>query len=120
MTLRTHYSTIVLGCGGAGSAALYWLARRVGGDVLGIEQYPLFHGFGGSQDHSRMIRLAYHNERYVRLAPHAYEAWAVLADESGVNPVRLTGGVIIAGKNSAYAPVLEEYAHSNGFGRRPV
>jgi sarcosine oxidase len=110
MTLRTHYPTIVLGCGGAGSAALYWLARRVGSEVLGIEQFPLFHGNGGSQDHSRIIRLAYHDARYARLAPHAYEAWAVLADESGVNPVRLTGGVIIAGKESAYAPLVEEYA----------
>ncbi len=110
MTLRTHYPTIVLGCGGAGSAALYWLARRAGGEVLGIEQYPLFHGNGGSQDHSRIIRLAYHDARYVHLAPHAYEAWAVLADESGVNPVRLTGGVIIAGKEGPYAPVVEEYA----------
>jgi sarcosine oxidase len=110
VTLRTHYPTIVLGCGGAGSAALYWLARRAGGEVLGIEQYPLFHGNGGSQDHSRIIRLAYHDTRYAQLAPHAYEAWAVLADESGVNPVRLTGGVIIAGKESPYAPVVEEYA----------
>lgn len=112
MTLRTHYPTIVLGCGGAGSAALYWLARRAGGEVLGIEQFPLFHGNGGSQDHSRIIRLAYHDEHYARLAPHAYEAWAVLADESGVNPVRLTGGVIIAGKESPYAPVVEQYAAS--------
>ncbi len=110
MTLRTHYPTIVIGCGGAGSAALYWLARRAGGEVLGIEQYPLFHGNGGSQDHSRIIRLAYHDARYVHLAPHAYEAWAVLADDSGVNPVRLTGGVVIAGKESPYAAVVETYA----------
>ena len=52
-----HYEAIVVGCGGLGSAALYWLSRELGGSVLGIEQFKLGHGRGASQDHSRIIRL---------------------------------------------------------------
>lgn len=107
---RTHYPTIVLGCGGIGSAALYWLARRTGGDVLGIEQHALVHPFGASQDYSRIIRLAYHNVTYARLAAAAYDAWATVAEESGVNPVRITGGVVIGLKGTPGEATVEDYA----------
>ncbi len=30
------YEVIVVGCGGLGSAALYWLSREIGSFVLGI------------------------------------------------------------------------------------
>ena len=69
------YDAIVLGLGGIGSGALYWLARS-GANVLGIEQFELFHSNGGSQDHSRIIRLSYHTPAYVELAKQAYTAWA--------------------------------------------
>ncbi len=52
----------VVGCGGIGSAALYWLsheAAKGGEEVLGIDQFELGHPNGGSQDHSRIIRLRY-------------------------------------------------------------
>jgi glycine/D-amino acid oxidase-like deaminating enzyme len=51
---------IVLGLGGIGSAAAYWLARR-GARVIGLEQFELGHTRGESQDHSRIIRLSYHD-----------------------------------------------------------
>ena len=54
--MQTHFEYIVLGCGGIGSAALYWLSRRAGADVLGIEQFQLFHHNGGTQNRSRIIR----------------------------------------------------------------
>ena len=105
-----HYSYIVLGCGGIGSAALYWLAKRSGEAVLGIEQFDLFHVNGGSQDYSRIIRLAYHQEKYARLTPHAYQAWETVAQESGISPVVLTGGVQIAFKDSPSRQIVENYA----------
>ena len=110
MKMKTDFATIVLGCGGIGSAAVYWLARRAGADVLGIEQFKLFHHNGGSQDHSRIIRLAYHQEKYAKLTPYTYEAWATVAEESGVNPVTLTGGVQIAYVNSPYRKFVDAYA----------
>ncbi|CAN5476986.1 N-methyl-L-tryptophan oxidase [soil metagenome] len=108
--MKTDFEYIVLGCGGIGSAAVYWLSRRAKADVLGIEQFKLFHHYGGSQDYSRIIRLAYHQEKYARLTPYTYEAWATVAEESGVNPVTITGGVQIAYVNSAYRQFVDAYA----------
>ncbi len=88
------YDCIVLGCGGIGSAALYWLSRR-GKRVLGVEQYALGHDRGSSQDHSRIIRLAYHEPEYTALAPHAYACWHEIEEESGVRLVHPTGSLII-------------------------
>lgn len=47
--MKTNYEYIVLGCGGIGSGAAYWLARRAGSEVLGLEQFTLGHDHGGSQ-----------------------------------------------------------------------
>ncbi|MCB0049787.1 MAG: hypothetical protein KDE24_09625, partial [Caldilinea sp.] len=80
---RRDYRYIVLGLGGIGSGAAYWLARTARHDVLGIEQFDLDHVRGGSQDHSRIIRLSYHTPGYVRLAQDAYVAWATLEVDSG-------------------------------------
>lgn len=66
--LRRDYATIVLGLGGLGAGALYWLARRAGAEVLGLEQFELGHARGSSHDHSRLIRLSYHRPFYVRLS----------------------------------------------------
>ena len=73
---------IVLGLGGIGSAAAYWLARG-GARVIGLEQFELGHDRGASQDHSRIIRLSYHDAAYVRLAQAAYASWDEVAAEAG-------------------------------------
>jgi sarcosine oxidase len=87
-----HRDAIVLGCGGLGSAALYWLARA-GADALGIEQFPHGHELGASHDHSRIIRLSYDAPEYARLAPAAYACWSEIEQESGVQLVFRTGGL---------------------------
>jgi sarcosine oxidase len=83
---------IVLGLGGIGSAAAYWLAKR-GARVIGLEQFELGHDRGESQDHSRIIRLSYHDARYVRLAQAAYASWSEVERESGDRLVIRTGGL---------------------------
>jgi len=60
MARKVDFEYVVVGLGGIGSAAAYWLARRAGGDVLGLEQFALGHDQGASEDHSRIIRLTYH------------------------------------------------------------
>ena len=45
---RTSFEYIVLGLGGLGSGAAYWLSKRAGADVLGIEQFELGHVRGES------------------------------------------------------------------------
>ena len=82
----------MIGLGGLGSAAAYWLARR-GVDVIGFEQFELGHVRGASHDHSRIIRRSYHTPGYVELTAHAYDAWADVERESGESIITRTGGV---------------------------
>lgn len=110
--MRTDYQYIVLGCGGIGSAALYWLSRRVGSDLLGIEQFQLFHHNGGSQDFSRIIRHYYHKDCYAALTPAMYAAWATVADEAGISPVTKTGGIVMANADTPQRTIVEQYAAS--------
>jgi sarcosine oxidase len=99
--MHTDYEYIVCGLGGFGSAAAYWLARRAGTEVLGLEQFELGHVRGESQDHSRIIRLSYHTPGYVELAKHAYAAWGELEREAGERLVLRTGGLDLGPRVSA-------------------
>jgi sarcosine oxidase len=91
--MRRTYEVIVVGCGGIGSAAAYWLAREIGPDVLAIEQFPLGHVRGSSQDHSRIIRHSYHDPAYTALAAPAYDLWHQVEAEAGLQLVVKTGGL---------------------------
>jgi sarcosine oxidase len=91
--MRTTYESIVVGCGGIGSAAAYWLSRQAAEDVLALEQFALGHDRGGSEDHSRIIRLSYHAPEYTALTPHTYEAWSEVEEESGTRLVFKSGGL---------------------------
>jgi len=98
--VKREYEYIVLGLGGLGSGAAYWLSRTAGAEVLGIEQFELGHVRGESQDHSRIIRLSYHTPEYVKLAKLAYDAWNTLQRESGDQVVLKTGGLDFARHDS--------------------
>nr|XP_006819316.1 PREDICTED: peroxisomal sarcosine oxidase-like [Saccoglossus kowalevskii] len=88
-----YFEYIVIGCGGIGSAATYWLAKRAGKDVLGLEQFKLGHDNGGSQDHSRIIRMLYHEECYTKLVRDTYTTFEEVEKESGVQLVYRCGGL---------------------------
>jgi sarcosine oxidase len=91
--MKREFEYIVIGLGGIGSAAAYWLSRKAGSEVLGLEQFELGHVRGESQDHSRIIRLSYHKPEYVHLAKQAYEAWKSIEADSGQQIVIRTGGL---------------------------
>jgi sarcosine oxidase len=107
---RRDWDAIVVGLGALGSAAAYWLSRRFGDRVLGLEQFELDHDNGASRDHSRIIRLSYHRPHYVRLARRAYETWAIVEAESGTQVVTRTGGLDVAPRDAAIA--LSDYSAS--------
>ena len=90
--LTAEHDVGIVGLGGLGSAAAYWLARR-GVDVVGFEQFELGHVRGASHDHSRIIRRSYHTPGYVRLAAEAYDAWRTVEADAGEPIVTVTGGV---------------------------
>ena len=107
--MKTDYEYIVLGCGGIGSATAYWLARRKSKDILGIEQFEHGHHHGGSQDHSRIIRLTYYYPQYIRLAPASYAAWHTLEEESGVQMVFKTGSIQFSPVDHPYRYEIDKY-----------
>ena len=92
---RPDRRLVVIGCGGLGSAATYWLSRAAGGRVLALERHGLGHDHGASQDHSRIIRYAQHQDAYAALAPAAYAAWRDVERVSDQTLVTETGGLVI-------------------------
>ncbi|HEV3154912.1 MAG TPA: N-methyl-L-tryptophan oxidase [Candidatus Baltobacteraceae bacterium] len=102
-----EFDAVVLGLGGIGSGAAYWLARR-GARVLGLEQFQLGHARGESHDHSRIIRLSYHSPTYVQLAKSAYAAWAEVEAEARIPLVVKTGGLDLGPRDGAIP--LDGYA----------
>src|SRR3954469_15276470 len=99
--MKNSFTHIVIGLGGLGSAAAYWLSRRDGKEVLGLEQFELGHVRGESQDHSRIIRLSYHTPKYVELAKHAFRAWKDVERDSSEQLILKTGGLDFAPRVSA-------------------
>ena len=83
----------VVGLGALGSGTAYWLSRRPGLRVLGLERFEIGHPFGASEDVSRIIRRSYHRRDYIRLAARAYDAWAEVEREAGSQVVYRTGGL---------------------------
>lgn len=97
------YDVIVLGAGGAGSAAAYYLARR-GQRVLLLEQFAIDHPYGSSFGNSRIIRYMYDHPTYVEMAKAAYPLWYALQDEVGERLLHEVGGLDFGRRG---APTLE-------------
>lgn len=90
--MKTTYDAIVIGGGGMGSAAAYYLAKG-GQSVLLLEQFELNHRWGSSWGHSRIIRYSYAHPAYVRLARETYPLWHTLEEEAGEQFYIKTGGI---------------------------
>jgi sarcosine oxidase len=106
---------VVIGLGGLGSAAAYWLARLSAesarsATIVGLEQFELGHERGASQDHSRIIRLSYHSPGYVALAREAYLAWRDVEADLGRELLVRTGGLDLWPRGAAIP--MTDYIHS--------
>ena len=104
-----EFDAIVVGLGGIGSAAAYWLARR-GLRVMALERFEIGHERGASQDHSRIIRRSYHTPFYVRMADPGYEAWRSLEEDAGESLILRTGGLDLWPPGAAIP--MDDYASS--------
>ncbi len=105
------WDVIVIGVGGAGSAAAMHLSKA-GVHTLGIDQYHAAHDRGSSHGQTRIIRQAYfENPCYVPLLQRAYELWNELEDNSNRKLFHRTGlvelgpsdGIVIPGVRSSAA-----------------
>ena len=81
---------VVVGAGVMGLATARELARA-GRDVVVCEQLQVGHVRGSSHGGSRIIRLSYREERWVRLAQEAYPLWRELEADSGRALLELRG-----------------------------
>jgi sarcosine oxidase len=108
--LTVERAHAVVGLGGVGSAAAYWLARRTGGDVIGLERFEIGHTRGASEDHSRIIRRSYHTPGHVALAGDAYRAWAAVEAELGEGLIVRTGGLDLWPEGAAIP--MDDYTDS--------
>ena len=80
----------IIGAGIMGLAAARSLARRRW-QVTMYEQFELGHKLGSSHGRSRIFRLAYPDEFWVRMAQEALVAWRELEDETGTELLELNG-----------------------------
>jgi sarcosine oxidase len=80
----------VVGAGVMGLATARALAQA-GRDVVVFEQHRLGHDLGSSHGGSRIVRLSYPEERWVRLAQESYPLWRELEAEAGRPLLELHG-----------------------------
>jgi sarcosine oxidase len=73
---------VVVGAGVMGVATARALARS-GRDVVLCEQFQIGHARGSSHGGSRIVRLSYPKEHWVRLAQQSYPLWRQLETECG-------------------------------------
>ena len=99
---RRQYRTIVIGLGALGSAAVWALARRTAGDVLGLEHVELARDFVGAHDHSRIISPIAEETRTAALAQAAYRAWGRLEAENDLRLLYRVGGLDLFPEGSAH------------------
>ena len=90
--MSQQFDAIVLGAGGMGSAAAYYLAAA-GQKVLLLEQFELNHQKGSSYGESRVIRYSYDNPIYIELMRAAYPLWFALQEEAQEKLYIKTGGL---------------------------
>lgn len=104
----------VVGAGIMGAATAWQLARR-GADVVVHEQFEADHARGSSHGRSRIVRLAYPEPDWVRLAVEARDGWAELEQESGTRLLELHGLIEVASRRehtSAAGLEVEGIEHS--------
>ncbi|MEU9890517.1 N-methyl-L-tryptophan oxidase [Sphaerisporangium sp. NPDC051011] len=107
-----RYDHIVIGAGALGAAAAYWLSMARRGSVLVCEQFTPGHSRGSSDDHSRIIRHAYHSPVYTALTPSAYDTWTEVEEHGGEKVVVRTGGLDLARVDTPGFEVLQSYRQS--------
>jgi sarcosine oxidase len=120
--MKTEYGYGVVGVGGIGSAAAYWLSRTVdGSEVLALERFELDHDRGASRDRGRIIRYFYHRPEYVRMAPASFDSWAEVEADIGTKLVYMTGGITLHPSGTAIP--AEDYTgalDACGVGYEPI
>src|ERR1043166_6602133 len=85
-----------------------WALKRRGHEPVVYEQFEIGNQHGSSHGRSRIFRLAYAEDDYVRLAQEALGLWRELEAESGETVLELYGLVeIVSTLEESTAETLE-------------
>ena len=107
------FDVIVIGGGVAGSSTVDELSKR-GKKVLLLEQFHEAHSRGSSHGDGRIIRFAYPEDIYLKMADISYQGWRDLERRSGETVMTICGGVDVANdKNEKHLNELEENYTNN-------
>jgi sarcosine oxidase len=99
-----------------GSATLA-SASRLGGRVIGLEQFGRLHDLGASSGRSRMIRKAYfEDEAYVPLLLRVYDAWRELEAQTGEKILYQTGVLMVGSPTNSILQGARRTAQTHGLG----
>ncbi|KAB8319430.1 N-methyl-L-tryptophan oxidase [Tolypothrix campylonemoides VB511288] len=90
--MTQHFDVIVIGAGGMGSAAAYYLTLAKQ-RVLLLEQFEVDHQLGSSYGVARIIRYVYDNPIYINLMRAAYPLWFALEEKASEKLYVKTGGI---------------------------
>ena len=102
--MKIVHDVAVVGLGAHGSAIAAHCSMA-GLSVCGIDRYAPPHASGGHHGESRIIRKAYYEDaRYVPLLERAYALWAALAAKTGMQLLRITGGLMIGPEDGELFP----------------
>ena len=94
--------------GGVMGLATGWALRRRGHEPVVYEQFEVGNPHGSSHGRSRIFRLAYAEDHYVRLAQDALALWRELEKETGETLLELYGLVeIVSSLEESTAHTLE-------------
>lgn len=95
----------VVGAGIVGAATARALGTKAGAVVL-LEQFALGHARGSSHGSSRIFRLNYPDERFVRLAQAADTAWRELEAARGIRVIERLGALDLGSVGAATGRAL--------------
>jgi sarcosine oxidase len=101
-----HFDVVIVGGGPMGTAAARSLSAR-GRAVVLLERFTFGHANGSTVGVTRNFRLTYHDPLYVRMAKHSLERWRELEDETGLELLRVVGGLDVGEATEASARALE-------------
>ena len=93
--------------GGVAGLATAWALRRAGREPVVLEQFRVGHTQGSSHGATRIFRLAYAEEEWVRLAQEALVLWRELEQETGEPVLDLVGLLDLADDPAPLAATLD-------------
>ena len=90
--MLTEADVVVIGCGGLGSAAAAEIAAR-GRSVIALERFAALHDRGSSHGSERIVRTAYTDPMYARLAAESIRAWERIERDMSQQLLTMCGGI---------------------------